>query len=127
MNFALFIELTGPPKLLTKQGCALRFVLGMTEEVLRFDKARKSLKTSPNTKTMKEAYLHISAVMETRISQAQTSSKQQMKEIEKEFFKNNGKLPTSQTLLKDPTVNSLTNKLKYCKALEQQWREENKN
>jgi hypothetical protein len=98
----------------------------MTEEVLRFDKARKRLKASPNNNDLIQAYLHISAVMETRVSQSQSNSKRQLKKIEQQYFKSHGKLPTSKDMLQDPTSKLLIDKLKHCKALVDQWKKENK-
>jgi hypothetical protein len=91
--------------------------------VLQFDKARKRLKDSPNNNDLIKAYLHIFKVMETSVSQAQANSKRQLKEIEQQYFRSHGKLPTSKHMLKDPTSKLLIDKLKYCKALVDQWKE----
>ena len=85
-------------QLQTKQGRALGFVLGITTEVLQFDKARKKLKASPNNEDLIQAYLYITAVMETRVSQAHTNIKTQLKEVEQQYFRNCGKLPTGHSV-----------------------------
>ncbi|CAB4035866.1 Hypothetical predicted protein [Paramuricea clavata] len=119
-------ESEGQQQTQTKQGRALGFVLGITEEVLQFDKARKRLKDSPNNNDLIKAYLHVFKVMETSVSRAQANSKRQLKEIEQQYFRSRGKLPTSKDMLKDPTSKLLIDKLKYCKALVDQWKEEKK-
>ena len=113
-------------QLQTKQGRALGFVLGITTEVLQFDKARKKLKASPNNEDLIQAYLYITAVMEIRVSQAHTNIKTQLKEVEQQYFRNCGKLPTSKEILKDPVSKLLVDKLKYCKALVDGWKKEKK-
>ncbi|CAB4005982.1 Hypothetical predicted protein [Paramuricea clavata] len=119
-------ESEGQQQTQTKQRRALGFVLGITEEVLQFDKARKRLKDSPNNNDLIKAYLHVFKVMETSVSRAQANSKRQLKEIEQQYFRSRGKLPTSKDMLKDPTSKLLIDKLKYCKALVDQWKEEKK-
>jgi cob(I)alamin adenosyltransferase len=98
----------------------------MTEEVLRFDKARKRLKASPKDNDLIKAYLQIAAVMEIRVSQSQSNTKQQLKNIEQQYFSSHGKLPTSREILKDPAAKLLIDKLKHCQALVDQWKKENK-
>ena len=49
----------------TKQGQKLAYILGLTEEVSQFDKARKRLRTSPNNSYLIKEYLYILPVMES--------------------------------------------------------------
>ena len=65
-----FSETDEQQQLQTKQGRALGVVLGITTEVLQFDKARKKLKASRNNEDLIQVYLYITAVMETRVSQS---------------------------------------------------------
>jgi hypothetical protein len=110
----------------TKQGQKLAYILGLTEEVSQFDKARKRLRTSPNNSYLIKEYLDILPVMETNISHEQSRIKQQLRQREQQHFDKTGKLLTSKTLLKDPTSKLLMDKLKYCKALVDQWKLEKK-
>ncbi len=64
--------------------------------------------------------------MRTKISQEQSTIKQQLRQREQQHFDKTGKLLTSKTLLKDPTSKLLMDKLKYCKALVDQWKLEKK-
>ena len=121
-----FSETDEQQQLQTKQGCALGVVLGITTEVLQFDKARKKLKANRNNEDLIQAYLYITAVMETRVSQAHTNIKTQLKELEQQYFRNCGKLPTSKEILKDPVSKLLVDKLKYCKALVDGWTKKKK-
>ncbi|CAB3995245.1 Hypothetical predicted protein [Paramuricea clavata] len=92
----------------TKQGQKLAYILGLTEEL------------------SDKKYLDILPVMETKISQEQSRIKQQLRQREQQHFDKTGKLLTSKTLLKDPTSKLLMDKLKYCKALVDQWKLEKK-
>ena len=119
-----FSETDEQQQLQTKQGRALGVVLGITTEALQFDKARKKLKASRNNEDLIQAYLYITAVMETRVSQAHTNIKTQLKELEQQYFRNCGKLPMSKEILTDPVSKLLVDKLKYCKALVDGWKKE---
>ena len=59
--------------------------------------------------------------------QAQSNFKKQLKEKEHQYFTKCGQLPTANNMLKDPNFKLLMNKLKYCKALVDQWKIENNN
>ena len=110
----------------TKQGQKLGYILGLTEDVLQFDKARKELRASPQNTELINKYLHVLPVMETKLLHEQTNIKQQLKNIERQHVHKNGTLLTTKTLLKDPTSKLLMDKLKYCKALTDQWKVERK-
>ena len=83
---------------------------------------KKKLKASRNNEDLIQAYLYITAVTETRVSQAHTNIKTQLKEVEQQYFRNCGKLPTSKEILKDPVSKLLVDKLKHCKALVDGWK-----
>jgi hypothetical protein len=99
----------------TKQGQKLRYILGLTEDVLQFDKARKELRASPQNTELINKYLNVLPVMETKLLHEQTNIKQQLKNIERQHVHKNGTLLTTKTLLKDPTSKLLMDKLKlWC-------------
>ena len=54
--------------------------------------------------------------METKISQEQSTIKQQLRQREQQHFDKTGKLLTSKTLLKDPTSKLLMDKLKILQS-----------
>lgn len=101
----------------TKQGRALQFILGQTKEVLKYDKARKRIKASPNNDNYLQDYLDNLALMETRVSREQRITKERLKIWERQHFDQYCKLPTSQDMLSDPAAKLLMDKLKYCKAI----------
>ena len=113
-------------QLKTKQGKKLAFILGLTEEVLQFDTARKRLRTSPNNSDLIKQYLDVLPVMETQVSREQSAIKQQLRQREQQHFSRTGKLQTSIDLQEDETSKLLMDKLKYCKALADQWKLEKK-
>ena len=102
------------------------YILGQIDEVFQFDKARKCLRASPNNITVINTYTNILPIMESKISQKQTKIKQQLKNLEHQYFEKTGKLLTSQLLTKDPKSKLLMDKMKYCKALVTQWKREKK-
>ena len=110
----------------TKQGQKLSAILGLSEEVMRFDKARVQLKSSPNNSKLINQYLDILTIIKRILCQEQSNLKRQLKEKEHQYFTKFGRLPTTNNMLKDPTFKLLTNKLRYCKALVDQWKIENK-
>ncbi|CAB4011260.1 Hypothetical predicted protein [Paramuricea clavata] len=57
----------------TKQGQKLGYILGLTEDVLQFDKARKDLRASPQNMELMNKYLDVLPVMETKLLHEQTS------------------------------------------------------
>jgi hypothetical protein len=67
----------------TKQGQKLGYILGLTKDVLQFDKARKELQASPQNMELINKYLDVLPVMETKLLHEQTNIKQQLKNIER--------------------------------------------
>jgi hypothetical protein len=64
----------------------LGFILGLTDEVIQFDRARKRLRASPNNIKLIDTYADILPVMESKISQEQNKIKQRLKKIEHEYL-----------------------------------------
>jgi hypothetical protein len=60
-------------------------------------------------------YLDVLPVMETKLLHEQTNIRQQLKNIERPHVHNNGTLLTTKTLLKDPTLKLLMDKLNTVK------------
>ena len=108
----------------TKHGRALLRILGPTDEVKRFDKARKRVKDCLEDPFCRKQYSHLSAVMETRISRAERGFKQQLKSWEQQQLIRTGVVATTKDMLADPSAKSLLDKLKHCKALAKEWQKE---
>ena len=69
-------------QLKTIQGKKLAFILGLTEEVLQFVRARKKLRTLPNNSYLIKQYLDILPIMKTKVSREQSAIKQQLQQQE---------------------------------------------
>ena len=108
----------------TKHGRALLHILGRTNEVKRFDRARKLLKNSPRNEYLQKQYFEISAVMETRISRAESKIKEELKSWEKQHLRLTGDVSTATDMLGNPHAKMLLDKLKYCKSLAIEWQKE---
>jgi hypothetical protein len=62
--------------------------------------------------------------METRISHAERGFKQQLKLWEQQQLIRTGMVAMMKDMLADPSVKSLLDKLKHCKALAKEWQKE---
>ena len=105
----------------TKIGKAVEFVLGLTDEVKKFDKARQRHKEYLDNQTL-NAYQDILGIIQTRISKKNTELKEQLKEWEMQYFSQKNRLPTSKDVTSDNKANLLMNKMAYSKALMKSWR-----
>ena len=101
----------------TKFGHSLEKILGSTEEVKKFDKARKQLKENRHSKDLQNEYFYNVALMQTRISWEITRAKQQLKTWEKQYFTKHCKLPSSQDMLSKPTTKQLIDKIRFSKTV----------
>ena len=109
----------------TKHGQALVRILGATDEVKQFDKARKRVKDFPGHHFYRQQYSYLSAVMETRISRAEREVRHQLKSWEQQQLAKTGEVSTTKDMLADPSAKLLLDRLKYCKTLAKEWRKEN--
>ena len=100
------------------------YILGRTDEVKRFDQARKLLKNSPRNEYLQKQHFEISAVMETRISRAESKIKEKLKSWEKQHLRLTEDVSTATDMFGNPHAKMLLNKLKYCKSLAIEWRKE---
>jgi hypothetical protein len=99
-------------------------ILGPTDEVKQFDKARKRVKDFPSDGFHRQQYYKISAVIETRVSRAERNTKEQLKSWERQHFVKTGQISTSNDMLADPSAKVLVDRLKYCKAIGKELRKE---
>ena len=113
---------TSPMQCQTKLGRALEKVLGPSDEVNRFDKARTRLKNHPSHKDKQENYCDQLALMETRISREMRKTKEQLKTWEQQHFSNCSELPSYQDMLSNATVKLLLDKIKHSKAIFNEFR-----
>jgi hypothetical protein len=109
----------------TKHGRALLCILGSTDEVKQFDKARKQVKDCPEDPFHHERYNNISAVMQTKISRAERSFREQLKSWEHEHLTKTGVVSTTKDMLADPLAKRVLGQLKICKVLAKEWKKEN--
>ena len=101
----------------TKLGGTLAFVLGNTEDVSAFDKARKQTKSKPGDKFLHQSYMDKLAVIQTRVSKKKRELGTEIEEWEKRYFEKNNHLPTYDDLLADPVMKKILNQIKTAKAI----------
>ena len=72
---------------------------------------------------MKEDYLQALAAVQTKVSKEHTSLLSKFKEWEQKFFLENDFIsPTDEDIKKDAIASILLEKLKYAKALLEEWK-----
>ena len=97
---------------------AAEVVLGLTAEVVRFDKARNKVKQHPQNKSFSEEYMTILAIIHTRISQQRQILKEEISTWEKGYFATSGgQIPTYDKMMKNPSIEQVFKRLKYADVL----------
>ena len=94
---------------MTKLGKGIEFVLGKSNEVLEFDKARQQHKRFPSDKFFLDKFMKRVAVMEVKILKQEHLLRAELGQWEKDFYLKNNKVATQAKALRD--------KLKYAKAI----------
>lgn len=93
-------------------------VLGLTAEVIRFDKARKKHKQFPHNKDYFNAYMETVAIMHCLISGQERKLKAEVTAWEKEFYaQSECRLPSLDDMAKDSSTASKLKKLRHAKVL----------
>lgn len=102
----------------SKLSKAVEVVLGLTAEVILFDKARNRVKEHPQNKSYSEEYKTSLAIIHTRVSKQRRLLKEEITTWEKEYFTTSGgQLPTHDDMIKNSSTKLLLKRLKYADYL----------
>lgn len=97
---------------------AAEIVLGLTVEVIQFDKARNRIKKQPQNNVYSDDYMKILAIIHTRVSKQRRILKEEITAWEKEYFANSGgKIPTYDDMMMNPSIEQIFKRLKYANDL----------
>ena len=116
-------EASDNDKLKTKLATAIAKVVGISDDLKRFDNVRADLKAQKHAKEplpthKKEEHDHLIAVLQSQILHAKRELKANVRKYELEYHKKKGHLP-KPTL--DQDYKSLLKDLKYVKWLLSMW------
>ena len=102
---------------MTKLGKGIEFVLGKSNEVLEFDKARQQHKRFPSDKFFLDKFMKRVAVMEVKILKQEHLLRAELGQWEKDFYLKNNKVATQEDITTCLQAKALRDKLKYAKAI----------
>ena len=101
----------------TKLGGTLASILGNTDDVIEFDRARKNAKTRRQDKFLLDNYMHKLAVIQTRLSKKKRELEKDIEDWEKNYFNLNNNLPTYDDLIADSVMKDKLKQIKTAKVI----------
>ena len=109
-------------QLQTSLGKSVAVVLGVTPDVVLFDKARNEYKKHPKDTYCYERFLDELVKIQTGVLKKQRELNVAFREWDKNYYLKNNHLPTSAHVNQDEEGKELTRKLKYAKVLLREWK-----
>ena len=108
---------TSKEQLCTKLGTTLANILGITDDVIEFDRARKNAKAQRQNQFLLDKYMHKLAVIQTRVSKKKRALEKDIEDWEKNYFILNNNLPTYDNLVADSVIKNKLKQIETAKAI----------
>lgn len=107
----------------TSLGRSVAVVLGVTPDVILFDKRRSTYKKYPQNRCHYERFMDELAKIQTSVSKKLRELNTALREWDKNYFLKNNHLPTYADVDNDEeSRKQLTKQIKYAKALLREWK-----
>ena len=108
---------TGTHQLNSKHARLMANILGYSSDLYRLDQLHVQLKSGSGNKSIKEEYLDLLAVFQSKVLKAKLGVTNEIKGFEKDYYKQHTELPTHD----NQVYSILVRKPKHCKALLRSW------
>ena len=106
----------------TKLASVVAVVLGATKEVKELDTARKEFKSQQSNTYLKDKYLDVLALIQTRVSKTLTECLSEFSKWDKRFLLDSElKSPSAKEIWKNERASELMKKITYAKRLMKEW------
>jgi hypothetical protein len=101
----------------TKLGSTLAYILGNTDDVIEFDRARKNAKNRRQDKFLLDNYMHKLAIIQTKVSKKKGELEKDIEDWEKNYFISNNNLPTYDNLVADSVMKDKLKQIETAKVI----------
>lgn len=104
-------------KLSSKHARLIENIVGYSSDLYHLDQLHVQLKSGSGNKSLKDKYLDLLAVFQSKVLKAKSDVTNEIKGFEKDYYKQHTELPTHD----NQVYSNLMRKFKQCKALLQSW------